>query len=385
MVETCLEASVTDRTGLNGRCAWRSKILVHAYWQQNLGDDLFVRALCDRYPDVLFLGSCRKSKAAAFADVANFRRIPTSTKLMSLAKRLSVSWRPNRWLQRQVERRVDAVVNIGGSIFIESEDWQGRMSQMRERFAPSHPSFVIGANVGPSSDPRYLSFVRELLADTLDVCVRDRESQALLSMPNCRYAPDVLLALRSPITTPQPIAVISVIDLQGRPQLATQSSAYDAKLIELAKEANRRGMKAVFMSFCVSEGDHRVFQRLSPSLQREGIDASHHIYVGNTDESLGMLAAANIIIATRFHALILAWLFNKPVLPIAYSTKTENVIRDYGYRGHWVSVSDIESLSVGESINAIMSRERLPTDPLRQLAETQFAGLDAFLRADKIS
>lgn len=371
------------RTACDARSVVAVKIRLHAYWRQNLGDDLFVRVLCERYPGWMFFADYRRKYGAAFSDVDNLRRIPVFPRIDAILRRLRVSRSLSSFVAARVEAQCDCVVNIGGSIFMERAGWQSHASALRSRFAPNRPSYVVGANFGPYSDPSYLRMIRSLLARAVDVCFRDTASvDAMGQLPNVRHAPDVLFSLSPRATVRKSNVVISVMDLGFRGGLSSFAEVYESKIVDLAQACASNGLDVVLMSFCAYEGDERAVTRLMSKISEHtrNVHVRPFFYRGNIEEALDAISAAQFVVATRFHAMILAWVYNKPVLPISYSTKTERVIEDLGYPGSWFRIEDLATMSATAVVKDLLHGAGFDVESLRTQAEEQFAGLDRLLQ-----
>ena len=359
------------------------RVRLHAYMQQNLGDDLLVRMLCERFSDVEFHAECNERSATAFSALGNFRRMSRLPRRLDAAlAKMRIPLHVDRWFAARALRRCVAVVNIGGSIFIQGDDWRARMAARRARFASGKPSFVIGANFGPYSDDDFLREMRDVLKGSRDLCLRDRYSVDLLDdLGNVRYAPDVVLSLPPIECEAGKTAVISVIDLESRPDLRAHSTAYTAALVEMVEACNRAGLEVVLMGFCEYERDGDATRRVLDALGGAGGSARvrAYSYRGDVDEALLLIASASLVVATRFHAMILAWAFGVPVLPVSYSEKTAQVIQDMAFPGPWVRLEELESLSVGEVVADVLSSEPFEvTEPLGADGGP-FAALERFL------
>lgn len=46
-------------------------ILIHSYAEQNLGDDMFIKCLCNRYPSIKFYIFCNECYTKAFDTIPN--------------------------------------------------------------------------------------------------------------------------------------------------------------------------------------------------------------------------------------------------------------------------------------------------------------------------
>lgn len=352
------------------------RIFIYAYTKLNLGDDLFIKILCDRYPHTKFYIVSNISLSTALYKIDNLVVIPRIPFIDKIFKGINI----NNSIQRFISKHCDAIVNIGGSIFIESIGWEERVHQYRKRIIPNKPYFIIGSNFGPYHDNEYLQSYKSIFKSMTDICFREEYSYKLFSdMKHVRYASDIVFSYHpTQNTTVKKQVTISVIDLSNRSQLKQYSNDYKDKIIEISKLLIQEGYQVCLMGFCRKQGDKKVIKEiLSQFSDNESIYS--HIYAGNIEESLNIIQESHSIIATRFHAMILGWVFNKPVYPIIYSNKTLNVIKDVGYTGKYIEISSIRNIDSIEVIEYLTQSK--PFDISKQIASSnlQFEKLDAFL------
>jgi len=349
-----------------------------AYTAGNLGDDLFIRMLLRRYPDVRFTMYIPDAHAAAFAAEPNLRRL-SRWELLAL-RLLRRTFTPRLRLEAADPRlrRADALVQIGGSIFIEPEDWDGRYYGIR------HPrTYIIGANFGPWRTEAYKSAVADFISGVQDCCFRDRFSaETFAQLPMVRSAPDVLFGCPVPPQQTGSGLGISLIRPDGRPGLAGMRGDYYAALAGVCNLCAERDLPVTLFSFCTEEGDALAIDALLQRVKHpESLRACR--YEGDIDIFLREMNACSAIIATRFHAMILGWLMGKPVLPVIYSRKQTNVLSDMGFPG---MVWDLLS---GEGADPRALLDGCLANPLPEAladcirgAEAQFRALDNCLNAN---
>ena len=131
----------------------RKRVLVYGYLNLNLGDDLFFRTLAERYPSVDFY---------VFSDVdydAVVRRENFHTIRRNRINRIFASHLPYQFALYGF----DAIVYIGGSIFIERGESGScttlrNLGKLHAKF-PKLPIHIIGSNYGPE---RTAAFRREV-------------------------------------------------------------------------------------------------------------------------------------------------------------------------------------------------------------------------------
>lgn len=132
------------------------------------------------------------------------------------------------------------------------------------------------------------------------------------------------------------------------------------------------------MSFCKDEGDEDAIEYIRSRLDKRTRESvSVFKYYNNLDEALSLISGSEIVVASRFHAAILGLLFCAKVLPMAYSDKTTNILRDMNFKGPVVDIRKIEHFD-GSSID-FSSLETNDVSKQVQLAEKQFQELDKVL------
>ncbi len=351
------------------------KSFLYAYDRQNLGDDLFVHTITGRYPDVQFyIWSDRKNRDT-FACLPNLKVIDRDSRWVHLLHRLrpSLVARYKGWL----EKRCEAVVYIGGSIFMEYSNW-AQITSWWEWTAQNRPFYVLGANFGPWHTEGYREKMAGIFSDCRDVCFRDRYSYDLFrDVETVRCAPDILFSYPMPKAPAKEKQVfVSVINCAGRDEshnLSACDERYVANMARLLQTYLDAGHSLVLASFCNEEGDE---EGISKILSAMGAQSDPRIrilcYTGtNASELTTAIAESECVIATRFHATILAMAAGRPVLPIIYSDKTKHVLEDLDFRG---SVYDLrDDVPWAPAVPAIA---KAPTDQ----AQAHFEKLDAVLK-----
>lgn len=81
---------------------------------------------------------------------------------------------------------------------------------------------------------------------------------------------------------------------------------------------------------------------------------------------------------TRFHAVVLGFLLEKCVCPIAYSNKTCNLLADLEFPKEYCRVEDMEKLS----LDFVKEHEniKIPLKKLRKKAKRHFTKLDRIFK-----
>ena len=147
------------------------KAFLHAYDHVNLGDDLFIRTITSRYPAVRFYMFSTAENKKIFADIPNLKVIDKDAKKFERMKKLRPSLIAR--YQDKLKLKCDAVIYIGGSIFMEYPTWENIVNWWRFQ-SERYPFYVIGANFGPYQTEEYKEQMKKQFAGLKDICFRDR-------------------------------------------------------------------------------------------------------------------------------------------------------------------------------------------------------------------
>lgn len=369
-------------------------IFVRAYTALNLGDDLFLKVLFERYPEHHFIlftpikkGYEQLYRCYTNVTICYLGRIKAL--ILRILQRF-FSHNP-RWPAlfygiciKKYAAVCDACVTIGGSIFMQR--YSGLLykdfcfQQVVHRFG-NKPQYIIGANFGPFKDYEYKDFYARNFEKMTDVCFRDNYSFGLFSdLPNVRCAADVIFQYTVPevVSIPDSIGV-NLIRMDERAELARYSSEYLHAMAELVRQMLSQGRKVFLISFCKAEGDvAAVNQVLALLSARERELVSVLSYEGDIDSFVGQYAALESVVTIRFHATVLSLLLKQRFCPLIYSDKTLNMLHDINYAGESISIPNIKEFKVDFIVKPNMKMEQLKLS-----AKDQFAGLDQFLSEGK--
>ncbi|SEP67487.1 colanic acid/amylovoran biosynthesis protein [Virgibacillus subterraneus] len=361
----------------------KKRVLVNAYFAQNLGDDLFLKVLFDRYPNVEFhLLTASENYNIVFQ---NYRKVKIIKSLsMKIGNRTVNLF--NKLHEGIVKyRNYNAFLNIGGSIFMESMGWQKSLesrSQLPEKFKEGNKkTYIIGANFGPFEDDLFIEKHKEFFSHFDDICFRDNYSYKIFGdLNNVRSAPDVVFSLKGGYSVAQDKFIgFSIIDVEKRKDLKQYFYRYIQKMSEIAITYIDLGYKIKFFSFCENEGDLRAINYILNSLDScytEQVKVVNYSVDINT--FLDEYKACETVIGTRFHSIILSLLFNQNIFPIIYSDKSYNVLKDINMDGKCCFIKDIEELDVKKMIK-ILPGNKLKNRSVMLEAEKQFNKLDLLL------
>ncbi|QNF26188.1 polysaccharide pyruvyl transferase family protein [Metabacillus elymi] len=359
----------------------KKKILVNAYFAKNLGDDLFLKVLFDRYPDVeWYLLTSDKSYKEIFSRYNKVKIIKSLS--LNIGKReINLFYKINDILLKY--KKYDAYLIIGGSIFMEFPSWEEKLKHreyLPNKFKElNKQTFIIGSNFGPFTDDTFIEKHKEFFNKFDDICFRDKYSYNLFNdLNNVRVSPDVVFNLETKSSNKKEKVVgISLIDIEKRKNLQEFYNNYNKKVIELIEKFIDVGYSIKLFSFCENEGDLRISNYIKSKVKN-----SNNIkvinYDGDIDEFLNQFKTCEVIVGTRFHSIILGILFDLNVFSIIYSEKTYNVLRDLNLNteSNYCYIKNIQELDV-ETV--IFKENKIENRVVLKKAEEQFKSLDIHL------
>lgn len=361
------------------------KIFLYAYDRVNLGDDLFVHTIANRYPDVKFYLWSTKNNEETFKSIRNLKVIDKDSSFALKLQKINPSLFAR--YKAYLEKRCNALVYIGGSIFIEYDNWQ-QIATWWEYEAKIRNFFILGANFGPYKTEAYRQKFAEIFADSNDVCFRDKYSYNLFSeVSTVRYAPDILLNMQMPKgQTEEKKIFISVIDCGSRKTGLEKLSQYENDYIQFLMKAivkfTNKNYSVVLCSFCTQEKDPDTIDKLmNTDAIRENKNMVTTLYYDGTNYEtvLNEISQAALVIASRFHAMILGFAAKRKVFPIIYSDKTLNVLNDMGFNKNHLDIRKIDASKSDEIIDKLEDNYfEIPDDVLKR-SEEHFVKLDELL------
>ncbi len=309
-------------------------IFLKAYTRINLGDDLFIKKICDEYANQKFFILADRKYKKNFKDIKNLKVMSYSYNRLSKKKNNLVKYKKeyNRVLKK-ISKKCDTYIYIGGSIFIEKGKTSiERVKDLKEEIGCFKRSYIIGANFGPYNTNEYITYVHDELIPSIDyISFRDINSYNLFKdLDNVIYAPDILFSIdlnrRRQKRKEMGISLIHHLD---RKELKENYDEYLNQLINLSIKYIDQGYIVRLLSFCSYENDPVAiddFLKRIPVKYKDNIIVNY--YDGNIDDFLEKVSGLDTIIATRFHSIVLGLKYYHKVIPICYSNKSMNLLND---------------------------------------------------------
>lgn len=363
------------------------RVFVHAYLAGNLGDDLFVYLLCRRYPTVQFRVLADRSYCDAFREVPNLKVYCNDDKSIKRWDRfLERTRHTDHGFWKMQIKFSDAVIHIGGSSFVQhSDDYSASLESDRTLRRLGKRMYLIGSNFGPYTDDNYYRQYYQLFQEYDGICFRDHCSYKMFEkLNNVRMAPDVVFQLRKGLDKrreSEKKVLISVIDMEwrgGKYSIREYMEPYEELIQKAAEFYLEKGYIVDFVSFCEGQGDERAIDRITARMEKYG-QIRKHCYHNNLKEILALFSSTQVVIGTRFHSIILGWVYGKKVLPIVYDKKTQNVLDDLGYC-NYLKLEELSFCNPEDRLEKIHGLEDKVADQLARESEEQFWAVDDWLK-----
>lgn len=344
------------------------KIYLKAYTEKNLGDDIFIKIMTERYRNHEFFLVSGKNYLKF--DNLNIKRHRIMNKIMKIVSNDRVSY------EKIYIKKFDITVLLGGSMFIQNDKYI-----KKSILENSKKYYIIGSNFGPYNTSEYHKYYENIFRGAIDICFREKHSYNLFKdLPNVRYASDIVFSMDISdikITNNKKV-VISVIECERKASIVDKEK-YENKMVEMSKYFIEKGYEVTLMSYCKSEKDEEAIESIltkCDSKLKERI--SVYYYTGNIEEALNVMGDCQIVVGARFHANIIGLLLGKTIIPIAYSDKTINVLNDMNFKGRVLKVQDIDRFDVNSLTEDDLNYKHDISFQIKD-AQKQFERLDELL------
>ena len=345
------------------------KVFLHAYCQQNLGDDMFILRMVRRYPKVRFYAIAKPEYRQALAAEPNLM--------------LSEPVKGNRAMEQLTHRfGYRAFVKLGGSIFMEPKDWKpkGEFPAWQCKLLNGN-KFIIGANFGPHYTDAFLRRAHSSLRYYRGLSFRDEASYGLFrDIPQACCAPELLFRFDYPEPVPGRGVGISVIAPERKLPEGLGAEEYYTAMANIADRFIALDQPVRLLGFCEAERDGEAIEKILARMEHAE-QAQVCMYSGDIRWMLDRMNECESIIACRFHAMVIGFALKKKVLPVIYSLKQTNVLEDLGFGG---GIWDLRASQVMPPEEAVAACTNAPivaeVERLAEQSDDQFAHLDQRLR-----
>lgn len=377
------------------------KIFLNAYLAENFGDDLFVEVIAQRYPHNQFEVLTTKEYKANFS--SNVKPVLTERlqrKLKLEEYIVKTLWRfhlPNRYffpkflrasvkIRNCLAKASDINIYVIGSGFMENIKYNF-MDYFVDLPYYTHKLNLIGCNFGPYKSDSYLTYHKKLFKRTNDICFRDKASYNLFNNKNYRHEKDVVFNYKGEKSSPLSsdfgdYVLISVVNPFKDQKIKNNGKVkiYLDFLESCIDYIIQKGQKVVLVGFCREEADDEMIESLLSKVSYKDEIVVFNYPDITFEKMMGLFAEADSVIASRYHAMIISMLYQRPTYTIAYSKKTVNVLKDIDVSIPFVSTDELQTISPKQFLDDFgycISDSLL--SKIKSSAERQFEKLDNLL------
>ncbi|WEV56540.1 polysaccharide pyruvyl transferase family protein [Ligilactobacillus acidipiscis] len=355
-------------------------ILVQGYFVGNVGDDLFLKVLTEYFRDVSFTTFVDKKYLSIYKNFQNLTIITKSLSYKIINRCLYILKLPR--LAKKLVQGYDAYVEIGGSIFQQNKSKQGVPLKRENIFETGTPYYIIGSNFGPFLNENYPKAYTEFFSKIAGITFRDTCSYNLFSnLKNVTFAPDVVFNLNSQKIgkhrEEKPYITIVPIDLTNRKFSEEIRLEYERKLSELSQSFIKKGCLVKILAFNEYEGDLFAANRIASFLDQKKVEVVNYT---SLNELLPIIKGSDKLISTRFHSMILGWIFQIPQVVIKYSPKMDNEIRDVFPNQTNFSLNSFCKANINVLTRNMNTINSLELEKNKDRSADHFRQLESFLR-----
>lgn len=349
----------------------KKKVLLFAYTKVNLGDNLFIYMLVNRYPNIdFYIHVVEKEYEKVYKNINNLHYIhePRDINTINI-------------------NEFDAYLHVGGSIFMESEYGMHEIKEFNKfiKQCKEHHKkfFYMSCNFGPYKTQEYLEMAKENFSLCDGICFRDKKSYDLFKdLDKVMYAPDMAFSFqfnKEKIPKEKNSIGISVISLAIREELKELEAQYNDFIKRIIIKFAKRGYKVYLFSFSEFEKDGEAINKIIAMLPEEYKNKVEVVTFDKDIETyLVTYAKMKYMVCSRFHAMILSILFGQKIYNITYSKKQDNVIKEQKLFKRYQPIKEMTFETILRSYYftkvRIGKRKRLSKQ-----AEGQFQNIDNWL------
>ncbi|HEY1799802.1 MAG TPA: polysaccharide pyruvyl transferase family protein [Terriglobales bacterium] len=287
----------------------------------------------------------------------------------------------------QILRKVDVLAVAGGGQL--DEEWGGPWGHPYSLFKWARLASLAGCpvvflSVGACRMDSWLSkwFLKRALSSAAYRSYRDQGSKqlALALTPRAEgpVVPDIAFSLPvekykpvmySGSSTPIRVALSPIA--YAHPNLWPTANAieHERYLTELASFTSQLLKSGVLVTlFSSSSPDELIFPELRKRLDSDLTEADHNRLssrdVGSHHELLELLNSVDYVVSSRLHALLLAFLVNKPAIAISYDRKVTSLMEDMGQASYCFDIKSYTRYNLASAFSDIQTNRQLISSKL---------------------
>jgi colanic acid/amylovoran biosynthesis protein len=282
-------------------------------------------------------------------------------------------------MPKEVHRRIDRlkqydlVIQVGGSFFVDLYGYR----QFETPFATvlaGVPLLLLGHSMGPYGGSSYRRLAKTLLANAVEVSLREPVSLKMLqeaNLPQQTVAAGSDTAWLVPVSRPMTPCVPALtggrraiaITLRNLApfdaRLGIAQADYEAGFASFVDAMIDKGFAVIALSTCTGIDGYPRDDRMPALRVRRLLKHPEHMHVVMdelNDVQIGeMLSECDLLVGTRLHSAIISLNFGTPAIALNYEHKSAGVLQQLGL-GHLASpVTGIINGSVIVKANEVLN------------------------------
>ncbi len=297
------------------------KVLILGYVKKNLGDDLFISMLLNRYPYVQF-----ELYVSSLEYVEPFKKYKN---IKFVIKDINQKNMPD------VNKYMGGIY-IAGSIFQENvrsiNKKEQELSLILQFKKNKIPFYYISSNYGPTYTEKFAKVCEDIISNVTSINFRDQYSyNKFKKMKHVKYFPDLVFSLnyKKAKTIKDSIGITLIEPFKTKRAYKYNSFQYYKFLENNIINLIDSGKEVYLFSFCKKENDELMLNSLYNGLNDKYQQHIKKIYYrGNIKQFLDVYSSMEYMVCTRFHATILSIIFRQKAYVVSYSDKITNALMD---------------------------------------------------------
>lgn len=259
------------------------------------------------------------------------------------------------------------------------------------------PYVLYSQSFGPFPSPLLRSWMRRLIANSNGAWCRESMSQDVLlklgaDKTKLKVIPDAAFGIKPnpadnraealyPQLRPRQYVAISLRSLvpSGFPEEAEQRyrASFKQAIEWLVTERNITVALVAHTTGPLSDEDDRiitreVYETLSPEIAQHVVFCQDDLSPG---ELCNLYGQAKLVIATRFHAVVLTICGGAPIIAVPYfGVKTQGAFRDLGLSSYVLEVANMDGEAIISRFKTCLDDEVNLRQTIQSIADKQYAG-----------
>lgn len=311
-------------------------IILDAYFDCNYGDDLFIECITSLLPEYKFYAFLEHypEKIVKWAQhIPNLYALPESELFLD-------------------KNMFDAYVCVGGDIFPDGGDFSKRKSYVKSVKEINGTVAFLGFSMFHEYSDKTIQDIEEVMQAADIIAPRDSRSADILKqlLPDKPVYHMADLAFSTDFSHRNHIEREKSLGISiRRPNYADEEMVqkYIANLADVIRAYLCEEPDGTVKILCLSDGincDRDISQELIGMFSADE-RIEEVVYHGDTEEIKEAIAACELVICTRLHAMISCIAFQVPFIPIVYEVKMDHILREINYKGKAFEFSNLDGMT----------------------------------------